>query len=222
MNKRDLLFFCSSCKHTTDDELANLECTIPHITKRYKKGEYIGYHGDRVKSLMILISGKVKTEIVSSTGLALPMEEIKAPYPLAAAFLFGEHNHLPVDIIALDNCEVVFITKENVEKQIAACPGFLQGFMSFTANRMYYMSERLKIFAQKGIKAKIAYYILSKEKNGEFDLERSIASLAEFFAVERPSLSRALSEMVHDGIITLNGRKGHIQNNKKMEEILIK
>ena len=220
MNNRELLFFCSPCKNKSDDELKNQSCEIPYTTKHYKRGEYIGFHGDAVTHLMMLTKGEVKTEIVSSTGVALPMENLKAPSPLAPAFLFANNNQLPVDIVALDDCEILFVTKANVEKQMMKCAGFLQGFLSFTANRMNYMSERLKIFAQKGIKAKMVYYILMREKNGEFDLGRTIASLAEYFAVERPSLSRAISEMVRDGVITYDNGKGKIVDIKKLEDLI--
>ena len=168
----------------------------------------------------MLLKGKVKTEIVSHSGLTLPVEEIKAPYPLAAAFLFADNNRFPVDVIALQDCDVLYISKDSVEKQIANCQGFMRGFLAFNANRMLYVSERLKIFAQKGIKEKIAYYILSREQNNEFDLGRSIASLAEYFGVESPSLSRAISEMIRDKIIVYNGGKGKIVNGRLLSELL--
>ena len=221
MEKRDLLFFCSMCRDKSAEEIEKIKCTIPHTVKEYKRGEHIVYQGDKVYHLVMLLKGKVKTEIVSNSGLTLPMEEIKAPHPLAAAFLFADDNRFPVDVIALQECEVLYISKESVEAQIAKCPGFMRGFMAFNANRMQYISERFKIFAQKGIKAKIAYYILSKEINQEFDLGRSITSLAEYFGVERPSLSRALSEMARDEIITFSAGKGKILNINLLSEILL-
>lgn len=221
MEKRDLLFFCSMCRDKSPEDIENIKCTIPHTVKEFKRGAHIAYQGDRVQNLIMLIKGRVKTEIVSNSGLALPMEEIKAPYPLAAAFLFADDNRFPVDVIAMQECEVIYISKESVEAQIAKCPGFLRGFMAFNANRMQHISERLKIFAQKGIKAKIVYYILAREHGGEFDLERSIASLAEYFGVERPSLSRAISEMVRDGIITFQGGRGKIIDFKALENLLL-
>ena len=93
--------------------------------------------------------------------------------------------------------------------------------MDFNANRKKYIYGRLKIFAQKGIKAKIVYYILSREQNGEFNFERSIVSLAEYFGVERPSLSRAISEMVRDGIITFQNGKGKVLDFDAMENLLL-
>ena len=221
MEKRDLLFFCSPFKDKSDQEIEKIRCNISHIVKEYKKGEHIAFQGDKVQSLLMLIKGKVKTEMVSNSGLALAMDEISAPYPLAASFLFADDNRFPVDVIALQDCEVLFISKETIEKQIAKCPGFLRGFMSFNANRMQYISERLKLFAQKGIKAKLVYYILLHEESGKFDLERSVSSLAEYFGVERPSLSRAISEMVKDGIITYQNGKGEILNFSSLENLLV-
>ena len=218
MEKHDLLFFCTLCKNKSPEEIERIKCTIPHTVKLYKRGESIAFYGEQISHLMMLIKGKVKTEIVSASGLTLPIEEIVAPYPLAASFLFADIDHLPVQIVALEKCEVIFISKEAIERQIAKCPSFLHGFMTFNANNMCRVSERLKIFAQKGIKAKIAYYIFTHEKEGHFDLERSVASLADFFAVERPSLSRAISELIRDGIIAYENGKGKILNQQKLEE----
>jgi CRP-like cAMP-binding protein len=139
---------------------------------------------------------------------------------LAAAFLFADNNHFPVDVTALDDCEVILISKTSVEKQMAKCAGFLRGFTAFIANRVQFLSDRLKIFSQKSIKAKIAYYILQRDKNGNFELGRSIASLAEYFGVERPSLSRAISEMTKDGIIEFESKKGKILNYNEIKELL--
>lgn len=217
----DLLFFCTICRDKTEEDIAKINCTIEHSVRKYRKGEYIAYQNDKISYLYMLSKGKVKTEIVSESGLTLSLEEISAPYPLAAAFIFADNNRFPVDVIALEECEVLLISKDSVEKQMAKCPGFLRGFMAFNSNRIQYLSERLKIFAQKGIKAKIAYYLLQRDKNGEFELGRSIASLAEYFGVERPSLSRAISEMARDGIIEFEAGKGKILNYNAIKELLL-
>lgn len=216
----DLLFFCTQCRGKTPQEIADLRCDIDHKIDHFKRGERIASQGDRVGSLYMLTKGKVKTEIISESGLTISVEEIMAPYPLAAAFLFADNNRFPVEVTALDDCEIIRIDKASVEKQMAKCPGFLRGFMAFIANRVQFLSERLKIFSQKGIKAKIAYYILQRERNRTFELGRSIASLAEYFGVERPSLSRALSEMVRDGVIRYESGKGEILKYNALKELL--
>ena len=220
MIDRHLLFFCSNCRNKTDEELEKINCDIPHNLKRYKKGEYIAYQGDTVRDLAMLTRGRVKTQIVSDSGVTLPMGEIKATYPLAASFIFAEDNRYPVDVIAIEDCEVVHIPKEVLEQQMAKCNGFLRGFLSFSADRMQKLTERLKIYAQKGIKAKIAYYLLSIEKGLTFDTGHSVSYLASYFGVERPSLSRAIYDMVKDGIITYESGKGEIVNLEELRRLL--
>lgn len=220
MENSDLLFFCKTCKDRSAAQLSGMTCDIPHVVKKHRKGDYVAYQGDRVSHLLLLTKGKVKTEIVSSSGFSLPMEEISAPSPLAAAFLFADNNRFPVDVIAMEECEVIHIKKVDVEKQMAICPGFLRGFMAFNANIIQQISERLKIFAQKGIKSKLVYYIMARESDGSFELGRNISALAEYFNVERPSLSRAISEMVKDGLIEYDGGKGKIINHKGLNELL--
>ncbi|MDR2917698.1 MAG: Crp/Fnr family transcriptional regulator [Tannerella sp.] len=215
-----LLFFCTACCEKSQEEITRIKCTIEHTIKAYKRGECIARQGDRVMSLYMLSKGRVKTEIVSDSGLTLSIEEISAPYPLAAAFLFADENHFPVDVTALEDCEIILISKTSIEKQMTKCTAFLRGFMAFIANRVQFLSERLKIFSQKGIKAKIAYYILQRDKNGSFELGRSISSLADYFGVERPSLSRAISELVRDGIIDYEAGKGRILSYNEIKELL--
>lgn len=216
----DLLFFCTSCRDMPKEEIDKLRCNIDYKTTYYKKGELIASQGDVISGLYMLTKGKVKTEIVSNSGLVVSVEELTAPYPLAAAFIFADKNRFPVEVTALEECEVVLISKLSIERQMAKCPGFLRGFMAFTANRVQFLSERLKVFSHKGIKAKVAYYILQHDKDGSFELGRSIASLAEYFGVERPSLSRAISEMAKDGIIEFESGKGSILKYNELKELL--
>jgi len=216
----DLLFFCSKCREKSPEEIEKISCSIAHTIKEYKRGEHIAYQGDKVTYLYMLTKGRVKTEIVSDSGLTLSVKEIKAPYPLAAAFLFADNNRFPVDVIALEDCEVILISKKTIEQQMAKCPEFLRGFMAFNANRVQFLSERLKIFSQKTIKAKLAYYILNRAQNDEFDLGQSISSLAQYFGTERPSLSRSISEMVREGAIKYDSGKGKILNYRLMKEML--
>lgn len=218
---RDLLYFCAVNKNKTDQEIANIHCSIEHTVKVFKRGEYLAYQGDVVSHLYMLSKGRVKTEMVSDSGLSIPMEELSAPYPLAAAFIFADNNHFPVDVVALEDCEVLLISKESVEQQMARCHSFLRGFMAFNANRMQFLSERLKLFSQKGIKAKLAYYILQREHKGHFELGQSIASLAVHFGVERPSLSRAISEITRDGMIDFKDGAGKITDYGKLKELLV-
>ena len=51
--------------------------------------------GDPVANLLIVLSGSVRGEMIDYSGKTVKIEDIEAPKPLAAAFLFGKENRFP-------------------------------------------------------------------------------------------------------------------------------
>ena len=220
MNVDDLLL-CPICKNMFDEERKNFLDESNCKTFFFKKGEFIAKQGDIVRALYILSKGSVKTESVSNSGAILNIETIYAPYPLASAFLFAENNKFPVNVIALENCEIVMIFKDAVQKQLAGNETFLQEFMKFNSEKTYFLSERLKFISIKTIKGKFAQYILTRINDMNFTLGMSQTDLAEYFGVTRPALARCISEMVSDKIITIKGKKGKVIDLATLKKLIV-
>ena len=70
------------------DEIAKILSSIPHHIKKYKAGSLISQSGEPVNSLMVVINGVVKGEMVDYAGRVIKIEDIPAPGALASAFLF--------------------------------------------------------------------------------------------------------------------------------------
>ena len=159
--------------------------------------------------------------MLSESGSILNIETIHAPNPLAPAFLFAENNRFPVDVIALEEVEVVLIFKESIMKQLARNEHFLHGFMTFNSNRVHFLSERIKLLSTKTIKGKLAQYILARTSDMRFTMDMNQTTLAEYFGVARPSLSRSIAEMMDESIIRLKGQNGQILNLVKLKRLLM-
>jgi len=220
MDSNDL-FLCPICRNIPVNEREIFLDALDFKTRLYKKGEWIARQGDSVTALYILSKGSVKAEMVSEAGTVLKIETIHAPHPLAPAFLFAENNRFPVDVVALEQCEIILVPKDAIMKQLAHNETFLQGFMSFNSNRAHFLSERLKFLSTKTIKGKLAQFILARTTNMDFSLNMSQTDLAEYFGVTRPSLSRSLSEMVGEGMISLKGKNGKILHLERLKELIV-
>ena len=217
----DDLFLCPICRNIPLDEREKFLNELKFKTISFQKGELIAQQGNNVNALYILSKGSVKAEMVSESGSVLNIETIHAPNPLAAAFLFAENNHFPVDVVALDDVEIILISKDAMMKQLLRHEAFLQGFMTYNANRVQFLSERLKLLSTKTIKGKIAQFILARSKGTDFSLEMSQTTLAEYFGVTRPSLSRSIAEMIDEGIISLKRKNGKILNRVNLRGLII-
>ena len=140
-----------------------------------------------------------------------------APTPLASAFLFAENNRFPVDVIALEECEIILIPKNAVMRLLATNEHFLQSYMAFNANRTQFLSERLQLLSIKTIKGKLAYYILKRIQGDHYKQDRNQTELSEYFGVARPSVY-SFSEMIEEG--GYFPKEGKIVDMNKLKSVL--
>jgi len=217
----DDIFLCPICSNIPVNERESFLHDLKFKTKLFKKGEWIAQQGNTVTALYILFKGSVKAEMISESGTVLKIETIHAPNPLAPAFLFAENNRFPVDVLALEPCEIIIISKETIMQQLTSNEAFLQGFMIFNSNRVHFLSERIKLLSVKTIKGKLAQYILARTHNMDFAMDMNQTALAEYFGVTRPSLSRSLSELVNEGILSLKGKRGKVLDMGKLKNAVI-
>ena len=202
------LSLCSICGKLSEEEQTALFSSLDYSTRSFEKGDWVARQGDALSSLYLLSKGRVKTEMITESGTILEVETLSAPTPLASAFLFAENNRFPVDVIALEECEIILIPKNAVMRLLATNEHFLQSYMAFNANRTQFLSERLQLLSIKTIKGKLAYYIL----------KRNQTELSEYFGVARPSLARSFSEMIEEGAIS---REGKIVDMNKLKSYVL-
>ena len=205
------LSLCPICGKLSEEEQTALFSSLDYSTRSFKKGDWVARQGDALSSLYLLSKGRVKTEMITESGTILEVETLSAPTPLASAFLFAENNRFPVDVIALEECEIILIPKSAVKH-------FLQSYMAFNANRTQFLSERLQLLSIKTIKGKLAYYILKRIQGDHYKQDRNQTELSEYFGVARPSLARSFSEMIEEGAIS---REGKIVDMNKLKSYVL-
>jgi CRP-like cAMP-binding protein len=191
--------------------------------KNYKKNEVVFRQGDACDALYVVMTGSVKTEMISENGNLMPIETIHAPRPLAPAFLFSDKNTFPVDVTALTEIELLRIPKNEVVRLMTIRPDFMQQFMTHNANRTQFLTQRLQLLSIKTIKGKIAHLFLEKyhSEGNTFILNKNQTELAEYFGVARPSLARSLSEMIEEGIVSMEKKEYKILNLNRLKELLV-
>lgn len=204
-------------------EIQGLLSRVGHSVKSFGKGQTIAQRNDEVRNLCIIVEGSVKGEMVDFSGKILKIEEMHVPMPIAHAFLFGERNRYPVDVVALEDCKILFIPKPGFLSLMQRNPVILNNYLNAISNRAQFLSGKLWFLSFKTIREKTAHYLLSLSHGVGKDtvvLPKSHQELAEFFGVARPSLARVFAEMEAEGTITVNRREVTINNKTKLMEII--
>jgi CRP-like cAMP-binding protein len=168
-----------------------------------------------------VVNGVVKGEMVDFAGRVIKIEDIPAPGAIAAAFIFGNRNRFPVNVISVSDCELLFIAKSDFLKLLRINDIILGNFLDMISNRSQFLSEKIKFLNFKTIKGKLAHYILQNVgKDGiSVTLGMTQVELADYFGVARPSVARALGDLEDEGLIEARGKNIRIINMKGLAEL---
>jgi CRP/FNR family transcriptional regulator, dissimilatory nitrate respiration regulator len=177
-------------------------------TKTFRKDSLIAQAGDELNSLMIVLGGVAKGEMVDYSGRVIKIEDIPSPGALAAAFIFGSRNRFPVNVIAVSDVELLILGKPEFLKLLMSDDKVLVNFMNMISNRSQFLSDKIKFLNFKTIKGKLAQFILQRtgQERSSLVLDLTQNELADYFGVARPSVARALGDIEDEGIIEAKGK----------------
>ena len=160
--------------------------------------------------------------MINFAGDRVVIEEITSPRPIAPAILYATDNHLPVDVVAIEDTKVLSIPKNNFTCILQTDTRVLHNFMQNMSDRSKFLSDRVRMLRFGTIKSKLAGYLLEQmqhNNSSEFDIVHTQQELADIFGVTRPALSRALSQIIETRII--NSKNKHFRINDKDKLIAI-
>ncbi len=210
-------------KGLSSGKLELLLASIPHQVKKYRKNDIIACADDEVISLLFVLEGAVKGEMVDFSGKTIKIEDIESPRPLAPAFLFGSNNKYPVNIVANNDVVILSIPRQSLIRLLQQNELVLRNFLDNISNRAQFLSTKIKFLSFQSIKGKIAHYILKEmQKTGSSDIHLPVtqSDLAELFGVARPSVSRAIKEMDREGLIRSKGSNIQILDRDGLSALL--
>lgn len=192
---------------------------IAYQRKSFRKDVLVVSQGEMCDRLMILTAGTVKGEMTGPTGKSLKIEDMEAPMALASAFIFGNRNQFPVNIVATSDSNFIVIYKNELLKLFHLNELILQNYLSMISSRAQFLSEKLRFHSFKSLKAKLAFYLINEAgSNKKFKLKHSQTELAELFGVARPSVGRAFLQLQEEQIIDIRYKQVEITNFEKLTQ----
>lgn len=214
---------CPLFKGLSEAEVETLLKATPNSVRSFSKGQTIAQRDEEVRFLCVVVNGSVKGEMVDFSGKILKIEEINAPMPIAHAFLFGEKNRFPVDVVALTDCKILFIPRQEYMHLMQKNIQVMSNYLNAISSRAQFLSGKLWFLSFKTIKEKVAHYLLSlsrSEVKTTILLPKTHQELAEYFGVTRPALARVLGELEQEGIISINRREIVILDKRRLVELV--
>jgi len=206
MKIEDLSLFLANVslfKGLNSQEISDCLRKVDFKIKDYKKNEIVFFRGDILKQVIIIINGTTHGEMQKFNGDTIVINQMKSGEVLASAFLFGNDNIFPVDLVTLENSKFLLFDKEKYLNLIQSDKRLLLNFINEISNKSQLLSKRIWFnFTHKTIEEKILSYINENAKNNKIKFLPSISALAKKFQVTRPALSREISNLCKKKILT--------------------
>jgi CRP-like cAMP-binding protein len=203
------------------EEIRKILESTPYQLRSYSAGALIAQSGDQVPGFMMVLQGIAKGEMMDFTGRVIKIEDIHASGFLASAFIFGNRNRFPVNVLAVSDIKLLVIEKKNFLAFLRKNDSILLNYLNIISNRSQFLSDKIRFLNFKTIKGKLAQYILQKAYPDKFEilLDLTQNELAEFFGVARPSIARVIGELEEKKLILTKGKSVKILDKKGLSEL---
>lgn len=161
----------------------------------YGKGDIIAMQGYACRAILLLSEGSVYARMISEEGKEFTLDTLSAPETLASAFVFSTERIFPVTIIASESCGIWSVSSDALRRLVSEDRNILGNYLRIVSDHSMFLSKRLHEFALQTLSSRIIGYIRSNGPIG------NLQDTAFILGAARPSLSRAIAQLVGQGIL---------------------
>ena len=174
----------------------------------FDKKEPILAEGSPAKYVGILLSGSAQIVRVDYFGNRSIVTDIAPAELFAESFACAGVKNLPVDIIATEDAEVMFIDCVRIMHSCGHACSFHQqmiyNLMKIMADKNLLYHQKIEITSRRTTREKLLTYLTiqsSKNKSNTFDIPYDRQALADYLEVERSGLSSEIGKLQREGVL---------------------
>ena len=199
------------------DEIIKLlegQCVI----KSYSKDERIFEEGSRVTGLHLVLFGSLYAETLRHSG----EQNILTYFKVGEVFgdvLMGSDARSPVSVYAAQNVKVLYIPFEFIMEQ----KNLRENLFQEISQKYFRLHRKIRYLSTRSLRARIAEYLRDCARDFDadtFDSGLSREAMAALLGVNRSALSRELSRMKNDNIISFYKSSFKV-NGEKLKDCII-
>ena len=209
--KKNKLFF-----GMTEENITSILQCLGSRKKIYPKDDFIFLAGQSVPAVGILISGKAQVVKENMLGDSMIIGNLKAGDMFGETFACMGKKIIPVTVIAMESCEVLFIDISRIVHTCKSACAFHQqlitNLLRTVAEKNAFLHQKMSYITHKTIRSRLeAYFIDMIENSGsyKFTVPFNRNELSDYLCIDRSAMCRELSKMKNEGIIDYKGNNFH-------------
>lgn len=195
-----------------------------HRTATFSRGQIIAAEGAFCNYLSIVLAGAVEIQKSLESGKVVTLQRLTPASVFAEGVVFAKSNQYPATITASESeTSVFFIRKDEIIQLCRTDKRFLQNFLSLLSDRILFLNQKVKTLSYQTVREKVAHLLLQeyrRQASPDLELAMTRQETAELLDIPRPSLSRELSKMQREGLLTFSKNQIRLFDIAALEDFL--
>jgi len=199
-----------------EDLMGMLSCLCARVHE-YQRDSYIILAGDEVRSIGVVLKGKVAVERESEDGFRNLVAVLVPGECFGESFACSEHPEAFVSVVAMEECEILFLDCKKIVTTCSSACAFhtrlIENILSMLSEKILGLNQKLEIVSKRKIREKLVTFFEAQKKNAGtnvFSIPYNREQLADFLFVDRSALSNELCKMRDEGLIRFQKNKFEI------------
>jgi len=189
---------------------AMLDC-MQAKTAYYRKGEYVFRQGENIKSIALLLKGKIHIQQDDYWGNRSIINVISQGEMFGESYALQQGEPFLNDAVAVEDCTIVFF---DINRMLTVCSAACKFHSKVIRNLFTVISQKNRILVQKlghmsrrSTREKLISYLSAEARrhgSGSFSIPFNRQQLADFLSVDRSAMSNELCKMRDEGLLSFN------------------
>ena len=223
-----LLSKCALFKNVDEKDFEPLLSCLNSYTKNYKEDEYVFFAGNVINHIGIILSGSAEIIKENLAGNRYIMAFLGPTHIFAEGIVCTTERISPVTLRIKEDTKILFIPYERITRSCGNSCNFhvqlIQNMMMILGQKNYNLNAKIELLTLKGMREKIAAYLLTESKNSNstnFQIVPNRNELAEYLNVSRTSMCRELARMKEEKILDYYQNSFKILSLEALKECLM-
>lgn len=187
------------------------------------KDSIIYDENEKCDSLGFVLDGSVNISKLNPDGSVMTIRNVGIGGSFGDAILFSSDEACHSTIITSSISKILFISDKDLLNIGEVDPLVLKNFLRNLSDRIMFLSKKIRLLSYQSVRQRINHFLLEEYQSQNSDiitLNLTREELGELLDIARPSISRELSKMEKDGLISVKGRKISIIDLEKIKKSL--
>jgi len=206
-------------------ELAFLQERV--VSRKYVAGEVVFSEGEPCAGLYVVESGSIRI-FKSSAGGREQVLSIEGPGSSVAELPVFDGGNYPASVVAIEDCVLLFVSKQDFQALCLAHPEVALKVLRVVGARLRRLVGIIEELSFTTVRHRLGAYLLRlaqaegrKVAQGiEVTLPANNQELAAQIGTVRELVSRNLSRLQSEGVVSIDGRNLVIRDRKALESVL--